>query len=438
MDLQHVYRRMRYRPRQGARLLAYANGTIWGVANGLVTTTLITYLATEYGAKGVAISLILAAPHLVGLLRQSTPRFIARWGSRKWFCIQAYVTSATALLCIPLLEMSGLMPSAGASLVALIALWCLYQLLEYFGTVGLWSWLGDVAPRRTRGRFLGVREAWLSGGRLLGMLASGLFTFYWPTWMSRETLWQAYSICNVLGALTMLVAVVPLLLMPALEDRAKTPAPGALGWRKLFFSPLKDRRFRPMIAYGCWLGTVNGLLGASQFFYSKRVLGLSLLVMLAMRCEIELGQTAISATVGRVIDRLGNRRVMMAAQLLVALSMVFYLSATAERWQLIFGASTLFIAYAGLNVGIPNLVLRLSPTEDRSGYVASYYAWAGLAYGLGSLSGGLLFDWTATLHFPAGIHHFALFFGAGLVLRACGIFWIAAIPEDQVPRDSRL
>jgi MFS family permease len=419
-------------------LLAYANGGVWGVADGLVTTTLITYLATEYGAKGIAISLILAAPHLIGLLRQSTPRFIARWGSRKWFCIQAYVTSATVLLCIPLVATPGVMPNPTSSLVALIALWCLYQLLEYFGTVALWSWLGDVAPRRACGRFLGAREAWLSGGRLSGMIASGLFTFYWPTWIARETLWQAYSICNVLGALTMLVAIVPLLLMPALENRSKTPAPSALGWRKLFLSPLKDRRFQPMIAYGCWLGAVNGLLGASQFFYSKRVLGLSLLVMLAMRCETELGQTAISATVGRLIDCLGNRRVMIAAQLLVALSMVFYLAATPERWPWIFGASTLFIAYAGLNVGIPNLVLRLAPSEDRSGYVASYYAWAGLAYGLGSLGGGLLFDWAATLPFPSGIHHFTLFFSAGLVLRACGIFWFAAIPEHDAPRDSRL
>ncbi len=420
-----------------AQRQAHANAALWAVGNGLATSTLITSLAGEFGARGVAVSLILAAPTVVGLLRQATPRLIEACGSRKRLCIAMYLLSAHVLLVLPLVAAPGVLPSQRWSLAALVGLWCGYQVLEYFGTVALWSWLGDLAPSTTRGRFLGAREGWLSAGRLAGMLGSGLFTFYWPQWMARETLWQAYALCSLAGALLMMSAVVPLLRMPALEAiAAPQAARPRLTWSTLFFAPLLDGRFHRLIAYGCWLGAVNGLLGASQFLYGRRVLGLSLLVMLAMRAEVELGQTAISGWIGRLVDRVGNKRVMIVSQLLVALAMVFYLTTAPDNWWWLFGASTLFIAYAGLNVGIPNLLLKLAPAEQRSAYVASHYAWAGLAYGLGSLGGGVLFDiaqdqqWSLALA-SWRLDHYALFFAAGLVLRACGALWIAVIPEGR-------
>ena len=419
-----------------AARLACWNAAVWAVGNGLATTTLISYLAREFGAQGIAVSLILAAPTIAGLLRQTAPRLIAFWGSRKAFCLSMYALSAQTLLVLPLVASPGVLPSARWSLIALVTLWCLYQLLEYFGTVALWSWLGDVAPTAVRGTFLGRREAWLSGGRLLGMLASGLFAYYWPEWRSRETLWQAYALCSLAGAMLMGCAIAPLARMPALESPALLTKHIAIGWRDLFFAPLKDQRFRRLIAYGCWLGAVNGLLGASQFFFGQKVLGLSLLFMLAMRCQTELGQTIISSQVGRLVDRVGNRRVMIVAQLLVALAMVFYLTATPAHWWWIYGASTLFIAYAGLNVGIPNLLLKLAPTQARNAYVASHYAWSGLAYGLGSLGGGWLYDtaareqWTAYLG-EWRLDHFAILFIGGLVLRAAGALWLLAIPENS-------
>jgi MFS family permease len=140
--------------------------------------------------------------------------------------------------------------------------------------------------------------------------------------------------------------------------------------------------------------------------------------------------------VGALIDRFGNRRVMIASQLLVASSMLFYLSAPTDRWWWIFGASTMFIAYAGLNVGIPNLMLKLSPPHERNAYIASYYSWAGLAYSCGSLAGGIIYDAAAKVHLGwkfAGLHfafdHFALFFFLGLVLRGALALLIYAIDE---------
>lgn len=45
---------------------SYLNAILWALGNGLASTTLVVYLALELGAAGLGISLLLAAPALVG------------------------------------------------------------------------------------------------------------------------------------------------------------------------------------------------------------------------------------------------------------------------------------------------------------------------------------------------------------------------------------
>ena len=68
---------------------SYLNGGLWGAGNGLVSTTLVIYLARELGAEqiGLGVSFILAAPLLVGMLRLGGPALIGRMADRKRFCI---------------------------------------------------------------------------------------------------------------------------------------------------------------------------------------------------------------------------------------------------------------------------------------------------------------------------------------------------------------
>ena len=62
--------------RRRAMRLVNWNGALWAAGNGLVGTMPIVYLAMEFHVRaiGLGISLILAAPHLAGLLRLAAPR----------------------------------------------------------------------------------------------------------------------------------------------------------------------------------------------------------------------------------------------------------------------------------------------------------------------------------------------------------------------------
>ncbi len=160
--------------------MAYWNGALWAIGNGLASSPLVLYLVMEYRVSGlgVGIALVLAAPHLVGLLRLAVPLVMDRCGGRKPFCLATCLLSGLALLGLPVAAAGGRL-SAGRSLAALILLWCACQLLEYLSLVALWSWLADLVPRPVRGHFIGRRECWMAAGQAAAMLASGLFMWGW-------------------------------------------------------------------------------------------------------------------------------------------------------------------------------------------------------------------------------------------------------------------
>ncbi len=244
--------------RRRARRLAYWNGAVWSIGNGLASTTLVVYLALELGAGkiGLGIGLILAARHLVGVLRLGAPVVIGRWIDRKWFCIASFFLSTLLLVALPLVCWPGLLPSPEASLAALVVLWCLYHVMQYLATVALWSWLADLVPLRIRGRFLGRRQRWMVAGGACAMIASGLFTYWWVQTQTRSVHWIGYAISTAAGADFMLAALIPLLKMPRVATSWIARHGASLS---NVLAPFCDRRFLSLLMFGCWFSFFDGV-----------------------------------------------------------------------------------------------------------------------------------------------------------------------------------
>lgn len=382
--------------RRQARRLAYANGAIWALGNGLVSSMLVVYLAMQYNVSGMGlgISLILAAPQIAGLLRMLVPAMIATAGHRKAFCLISYVLSGLVLTLLPFVAAPGRLPSPVHSLIVLVACWCVYHLLEYFGTVALWSWLADLVPLRIRGRFLGRRERWMVACQAVAMIAAGLFSYGWKQFGNPGTSWVAYAVPAVAGAILLIAAVVPLALMPH-AARGTSPT----GGRSLpsLLRPLRDGRFVRLVVFGCWLSLFNGLTQSPQNMYPYFVLGIDLFFMLVLKTTMRVGQLAVSPWVGRQADRWGNRPVMLAAVPIIALGMFcFLLSGPGQPpWLARFWIAAgwlMWIAWVGVNVGLPNLMLKLAPQQANLSYIAAYYAITGVFHAGSTILGGVAFD----------------------------------------------
>lgn len=424
--------------------LANWNAAIWAIGNGLVGTTLVIYLARQLGADGVAVGWIVAAPHLAGALRMFAPELSRLWGDRKRFCVAMYAASGAVLAAMPVVGAPGVLTNARESLAALVALWCVYHLLEYLGTVALWSWLGELVPSAIRGRFIGRRERALTLARIVGLLAGGQIADRWIAAHRADPAshWIGYALAAGLGVAFLVAAVVPLAKMPQRRERGdaarRAHADGLWARCAALVAPLVDPRYRPLVAFGCWFSFCNGLAQAPQYLFQTRVLDLALTAVVAMQTAMRLGQSAVSPMLGRVADRGRSTAMMMASQAIVASSTLFFYLATPEAWAWFAGAHLAWIAYAGLNVGLPRLMLNLAP-GGAANHVAAYFAVTGVVFAAGSLVGGHWFErlaeapaWLSAL--PGVEDRYDLFFLGSAVLRAIGVVWLARIVE---PRDAR-
>jgi MFS family permease len=423
-----------------ARRLAVWNGAIWAIGNGLASTTLVIYLARELHVErlGLGIGLIVAAPQITGLLRLGAPALIERLGGRKRFCLAGFLLSALLLLVLPWVCAPGRLPSSGWSLAALVLLWCFYHLFQYLATVGLWSWLADVAPLPIRGRFFGWRERWFMAGEALAAITAGLFVWKVQQVYPELPKWIPYGIAAGLGAGFMLAALIPLFLMPAVSREPVRRHQD--NWRALL-EPFVDTRFLPLLIFGCWFSFFNGLTQSAQNYYPMQILGISLFLSLALPTGMRLGQWGASPWLGRLADRFGNRPVMIVSQLLVAAGLLFFAVATPQHWAWLTGAWALWVAYAGLNVCLPNLMLKLSPPRSSEPYIAAFYAVRGLCYAASTVIGGMLVDHYGAGRLPFGIDHWFSFFPAvfvfGWAMRSLGVLLLLLVSEPKRERQEK-
>jgi MFS family permease len=417
--------------------MAYRNGAIWALGNGLASSTLVIYLALELGAPGagLAISMILAAPQIARLLRLAAPGLIRRSGSRKRFCLVTYVLSLAVLALLPACIVTRSLHTPAVGLIVLVVAWCAYHLLEYLGTVALWAWMGDLVPLPIRGRFLGRRERSMVAGQAIGMLVAGLFTMtvrdVWPELPN----WLVYVIAAEAGVVCMALSLLPLTAMPDPATRTDPNKRKSTTWSGLL-APLTDKRFRRLIYFGCWFSFFNGVTQSVQYLYPARVLAIALGFMLLLKVGMRLGQLAISPAMGRFADRLGNRPVMLVTLPIVATGPLFYLFSTPEHWYWMVGAWVVWIAYAGLNVCLPNLMLKIAPGETKAAYIASFHAIGGLCVAASTLLGGILFDRFQDVQFDIlGRWQFDFYqysFLFGWITRTMGVFLLVLIVEAPV------
>jgi MFS family permease len=142
---------------------------------------------------------------------------------------------------------------------------------------------------------------------------------------------------------------------------------------------------------------------------------------------------------GAVVDRRGNVPVLALSWAIVAMAPAFLLVASPQAPWWIVGAYVCWIAYAGVNVTFPNLMLGLSAPGETPAYAAAWFAWTQLAYALAVLAGGWALDWaTASAASGAlaglGVDRFAALFVAQWTLAVVGVLFARRI--DEPPRNA--
>jgi MFS family permease len=223
---------------------------------------------------------------------------------------------------------------------------------------------------------------------------------------------------------------VPLIFMADLPRTAsavpRTP------WRALW-QAFVDPAYRRLLIFNFWFSIANGVTATAQELYSLRVLDVSYAARQLLQSGLRAGQFAIAPWMGRLVDAWGNRPVMVVSQCIVATGPLFFLVATrAQPWWIV-GAFVVWIAYAGLNVGVDTIKLKLAPADNNAPYVAVYHAVGDLANGAMLIAGGVIYDWLSAKGESAGTLYAELF-AIGFVSRMLVVPLVAWLIEPGARR----
>jgi MFS family permease len=176
--------------------------------------------------------------------------------------------------------------------------------------------------------------------------------------------------------------------------------------------------------------------------FPKLVLELGVFVLLWLKTGVRLGQMAVGPWVGRLVDRWGNRPVMIGSVLLIAQAPLFFCIATPQQPWWIVGGWVMWIAWVGLNIGQPNLTLKLAGSRSYASYIAPWFTITGLCYAASTIAGGALLDryrdatfiWLG--RFPCDCYRTAFLLGWIVRCSAAAVLLLVVEPGGKPPGEA--
>jgi len=374
----------------------------------------LTGLALWLGANSFQIALIAAIPPLVAGFSFLSGYLVRRVGSRKKLLIwSAGIGRSVFALLVPFLLLR--MKVSLALFFATVALSSL--IMTVAGTV--WqSWISDLVPEESRGRFFGLRNA------IHGIL--GVTTAYaagrgmdWLKAQGYEPV--GYGLAFGLAVIFGLVSTVLLLRQPEVEPEHRPQ----LSLRQTLLGPLREPQFSKLILFlAVWF--LTGTL-ASPFYivhlmknlhFSFTAIGVYSMIGGAIGMLFQL-------LWGRAIDRFGSRPVTVLSFAFVGICPLLWLFATPTFYLPIWVDALLNgVIWTGGSLGLWNLLLDLAddPTH-RESYFAIYSVVTGLGAFVASLLSGVIaqvmHNFRLTLFGFEFVNYDVLFLAAGLSRFAC-------------------
>jgi HEAT repeat protein/MFS family permease len=285
--------------RRGLRfnILAGSIGMLWVVALNMPYTMLLDELGANgvlQGLSSTIIQLTLAIQIPGAFFLESLRRRKVAWGVIAiihrliWF-IPAYVAWLHPA------------PPIGAHVVVMVA--ALSMALGNFAASAWHSWLADLVPEATRGRFWSSRQAWTMSAFLVGMACTGrILDRVKPVDPGGPLTGFAliFGVAAIFGAIDIAIH----LLVPEPPVK-RTPQDVSLADRLI--APFQHPNFlRLGIAMGLWMFSCT-LVGAFGQLYARRVFHATYTELSAWSITASIGTIVAGLAVGHLIDRVGAR-----------------------------------------------------------------------------------------------------------------------------------
>lgn len=402
-----------------------------GVSWMAMTVSLpLTMLLEALGAGGKAMGLSVTVQQLAMAVQIPAALWVERLSRRKPFWAATAIPHRLVWLIPPLL-LTAAAPDA-LPLVPLILLVVLLSSVLAHASVPPWfSWMADLVPPGSSGRFWGLRQSVTTASFVVAMLLAGQI-------LDRSEGLQGFRLLFTAGALLGTADILLHLWVPE-------PPPH----RAAQHTPLKKRLAQPWrnpdfvwltLAMGFWAFSAS-LHASFTPVYLKREFGISYQYLTLLPVTGALSAILCGIPVGKGIDRLGARGLGVLLMLLGPGLGFFWFLLYSGTWNfrgllLPQPVAVLLLShllagglYAGIGLCQIHLVNTVTGREGRTLAMAMHWSSVGAMAALGPFCGGLFLDLWEARQWRVSVPWGASFtFFQGLVLLHVLIAWTLAIP----------
>lgn len=372
-------------------------GVVWSMANSVFSQytffgSIFVLFLNELGLDKSQIGSLLSLLPFFGILAVFIVTPVARMGYKRAFLIGFGGRSIIALL---LLLAPIILAQFGQAAVLSFIVFTLvvFGIFRSIGFTAFYPWQQEQIPDSVRGKYTAIRNVLSNLMAMVAMMIGGLVLGPSPP-LNRFLL--LISIGVGFGLFSTWAAA----RMPGGAPTRADPAED--GSFREMLTAARDRNF---VRYLFGLGLVTAATGPLTSFvplFMKEQVGLNSDQVVWLDTAILLGGLASSYLWGWLADRYGSKPVMTSgAYLLPLLPLAWLLMPQQMTWSLYLALGiAVFQGFInmGWTIGSGRLLfVRVVPAEKSGPYMALYYAWAGIAGGLGQLFGGWLVENTSGL-----------------------------------------
>lgn len=413
----------------GAKRAIIIAGCLAAAYTQLTTSPATIRYARSIGANELHIGILGALPTLM-LFMQFISGVIVnhlKFRRRLWF----WSALTHRLLLLPTALGPFLFPGFSAEfwVVTLIATTAMNQALLHFSSPLWLSWMGDYLPHEGLSHFWGSRQFWMQ------FTAAGSLGFAALMILNNEAgIEYGYATLTCLGTLC---GVLDLLLFHRIHEPPVTRVPSPR-LRQVLGAPFRNKDFRRYIRFMCYWNFA-AMAGAPFIsLYLMEEVGMDLYRVLLLWTISWVGGAMLSRTLGRWADRYGTRPVLIICVASKSANMLALLMTPHNPETAFWFLAPFFMLDAAQNAGIlianNGFMIKHSPTENRTMYIAATQALAGIVGGLTSIAAGWIMTQLAGKTWDLcgwTIGHFQMMFASSILLRWLGLLLVQSVREPN-------
>ena len=385
--------------------------------------------ARSLGATGWHIGILGALPTLMLFMQFVAAVLANHIHYRRWIWFS--FTIIQRLMLIPVAAVPWLFPNLPhqSCLWLLIILTAINHALIHF-TTPLWlSWMGDYLPHQGLNRFWGIRQLWMYWSGIISLLGGAIFLSE-----SGLGIQQGFATLILLGGI---FGIIDILVFLKVDEppvtKMKEPK-----LKEVLLTPFYDKNFRSYISFTCFWHFA-AMLGAPFItYYLLDYIGMDVFRLLLLWTCAWVGGAIFSKRLGHLAEHFGNRPMLILCTAFKSTNMVGLLFLPRDPSVAFWIMVPIFILDSVLNAGIAiannGFMLKNSPAENRTMFIAAGTAVAGLVGGLTSIVTGAFLVFSAGWNMSFGgadFTNFHIIFAASLTMRLAAAFFARTIREPN-------